>query len=101
MVLFVVIIIGEQASVQWCQIENWGYLFIYVCGRRYAICTLTLVYFCVSSVFCPIPNFTKQNPPVYRSLPVSSLKLNCFVGAVKTKQHTGVPFLFELVAAVS
>ncbi len=37
--------------------------------------TLTLAYFCVSSVFNPVPNFTKQNPLVYRSLPVLSLEI--------------------------
>ncbi len=31
---------------------------------RMSFCTLTLVYFCVRSVFDPVPNFTKQNPPV-------------------------------------
>ncbi len=32
-----------------------------MCGRTYVICTLTLTYFCVSSLFDPVPNFTKQN----------------------------------------
>ncbi len=49
------------------QIEN-----LYMCGHTNVICTLTLAYFCVSSVFDSVPNFTKQNPLVYRSLPVSS-----------------------------
>ncbi len=31
---------------------------------RMSFCTLTLAYFCVRSVFDPVPNFTKQNPPV-------------------------------------
>ncbi len=38
----------------------------------YVICTLTFAYFCASSVVDPIPNFPEQNPPLYRSLPVSS-----------------------------
>ncbi len=46
-------------------IENRGYLFVYICvDVRMSFCTLTLVYFCVRSVFDPVPNFTKQNPPV-------------------------------------
>ncbi len=40
-------------------------LFIYMCvDVRMSFCTLTLAYFCVRSVFDPVPNFTKQNPPV-------------------------------------
>ena len=55
-----------------------GDICLYICGDvRMSLCTLTLTYFCVSSVFDPVPNFTKQNPPVSRSLPVSSQKLNC------------------------
>ncbi len=38
-------------------------LFIYL-DVRMSFCTLTLTYFCVRSVFDPVPNFTKQNPPV-------------------------------------
>ncbi len=38
-------------------------LFIYL-DVRMSFCTLTLAYFCVSSVFDPVPSFTKQNPPV-------------------------------------
>ncbi len=43
-------------------VSNWesGYMWTYVCH----FCTLTLAYFCVSSVFDPVPNFTKQNPSV-------------------------------------
>ncbi len=48
------------------------YVCVCVCGRTYVICTLTLSYFCVSSVFHPVPNFTKQNPLVYQSFPVLS-----------------------------
>ncbi len=55
-----------------------GDICLYICGDvRMSFCTLTLAYFCVSSVFDPVPNFTKQNPPVSRSLPVPSIKLNC------------------------
>ncbi len=39
------------------------YLFIYL-DVRMSFCTLTLAYFCVCSVFDPVPSFTKQNPPV-------------------------------------
>ncbi len=39
---------------------------------RMSFCTLTLTYFCVSLAFDPVPNFTKHNPLVYLSLPVSS-----------------------------
>ncbi len=37
---------------------------------RMSFCTLTLR-FCVSYVVDPVPNCTKQNPLVYRSVPVS------------------------------
>ncbi len=50
---------------------DWGYLFIYMWdmwGHTYVICTLILAYFCGS---LSVPNFTKQNPLVYQSLPVS------------------------------
>ncbi len=56
-----------------------------------SFCTLTLAYFCVNSVFDPVPKITKQNTLVYLSLPVSSKKLICFTslnsfaGAVKAK----------------
>ncbi len=43
-----------------------------MCGRTYVIYTLTLKYFCVSSVVDPIPKFTEQKPLDYRSLPISS-----------------------------
>ncbi len=64
------------------------------------------MYFCFSSVFDPVPNFTKQNPLVidhYRIILEIELftALNSFVGAVRTQKITGVPFLFELVAMVS
>ncbi len=55
-------------------------------------CTLTITYFCVSSVFDPVPNCTQQNPLVYRSLPIIILEielftaLNYFAGAVTTYQ---------------
>ncbi len=52
-------------------IENRGYLFIYMWdmwGHTYVICTLILAYFCGS---LSVPNFTKQNPLVHQSLPVS------------------------------
>ncbi len=47
-------------------IEIRGYGFVYICcvDVRMSFCTLTLAYFCVRSVFDPVPNFTKQNLPV-------------------------------------
>ncbi len=39
-------------------------LFIYMFGRMYVILYLDPPHFCVRSVFDPVPNFTKQNPPV-------------------------------------
>ncbi len=38
-------------------------LFIYM-WTYMSFCTMTLAYFCVRSVFDPVPNFTKQNPLV-------------------------------------
>ncbi len=46
-------------------IENRGCLFIGMYGRRtYVILYFDPPYFCVRSAFDPVPNFTKQNPPV-------------------------------------
>ena len=56
------------------QLKIWD-VCLFMFGRMYVI--LYFSYFGVSSVFDPIPNFTKRNPPVYRSLPISSKKLNC------------------------
>ncbi len=39
-------------------------LFIYMFGRMYVILYFDPPYFCVRSAFNPVPNFTKQNPPV-------------------------------------
>ncbi len=39
-------------------------LFTYMFGRMYVILYFDPPYFCVRSGFDPIPNFTKQNPPV-------------------------------------
>ncbi len=40
-------------------------LFIYIMfGRMYVILYFDPPYFCVRSAFDPVPNFTKQNPPV-------------------------------------
>ncbi len=39
-------------------------LFIYMFGRMYVILYFDPPYFCVRSAFDPVPNFTKQNPPV-------------------------------------
>ncbi len=33
-------------------------------GRTYVILYFDPPYFCVRSAFDPVPNFTKQNPPV-------------------------------------
>ncbi len=69
-----------------------------------SFCTLTLAYFCVCSLFDPVPNFTKQNSPGLVTITRINLEielfttLNCFAGAVKTM---GASFLFELVAVVS
>ncbi len=56
-------------------------------GRTYVICTLTLSYFYIGSKFNPVPNFTKQNPDAYRSLPII-LEIELFTAlnyfAVKT-----------------
>ncbi len=39
------------------QFENRGCLFVYICvDVHMSFCTLTLSYFCVRSVFDPIPN---------------------------------------------
>ncbi len=39
-------------------------LFICMFGRMYVILYFDPPYFCVRSAFDPVPNFTKQNPPV-------------------------------------
>ncbi len=39
-------------------------LFIIIYGRTYVILYFDPSYFCVRSAFDPVPNFTKQNPPV-------------------------------------
>ncbi len=39
-------------------------LFVYIYGRTYVILYFDPPYFCVRSTFDPVPNFTKQNPPV-------------------------------------
>ncbi len=39
-------------------------LFIYMFGRMYVILYFDPPYFCVRFAFDPVPNFTKQNPPV-------------------------------------
>ncbi len=45
-------------------------LFIYIClDIHMSFCTLTLSYFCVSWMFNPVPNFTKQNPMVIDHYP--------------------------------
>ncbi len=93
----VCIIIGERAErarhsgVTQLKIGNIC-LFIYMCvDVRMSFCTLTIAYFCVRSVFDPVPNFTKQNPPSLVIITRIALEielftaLNCFAGAVKTK----------------
>ncbi len=59
-------------------------------------CTLTLLYFCVSSVFDPVPNFAKQNPLVIDHYRFEFLRVQ-----LKLKNLKGVAFLFESVAVVS
>ncbi len=39
-------------------------LFVYIYGRTYVILYFDPPHFCVRSAFDPVPNFTKQNPPV-------------------------------------
>ncbi len=39
-------------------------LFVYIYGRTYVILYFDPPFFCVRSAFDPVPNFTKQNPPV-------------------------------------
>ncbi len=62
---------------------------------------LTLMHFCVSSVFDPIPKFTKQILLTHITLVELFTALNSFAGAVKTQKLTRVPFLFKVVAVVS
>ncbi len=45
--------------------------YLYKYGRVYVILYFDPPYFCVRSAFDPVPNFTKQNPPVKQPLPVS------------------------------
>ncbi len=72
-----------------------------------SFCTLTLTYFCVRSVFNPIPNFTKKKSSGLAIITRITLEselftnLNSFAGVVKTQKLMGAPFLFELVAVVS
>ncbi len=76
-------------------------------GRTYVILYFDPPYFCVSSAFDAVPNFTKQNPPGLATITRITLEielftaLNCFAGAVKTQNLMGAPFLFDLVAVVS
>ncbi len=61
--------IGEQSGVpdnaRGNTIENWGYLFVHACmDIMYAIFYFNLTYFCVSSMFDQVPNFTKLNTHV-------------------------------------
>ncbi len=58
-----------------------------------SFCTLTLTNLCVSSVFDPVPNFTKQNPLVIDHYPIILeielfTALNFFAGTVRTKKLT-------------
>ncbi len=60
--------IGERDTYRGNTIENRGCLFIYfyiiMFGRTYVFLYFDPPYFCVRSAFDPVPNFTKQNPPV-------------------------------------
>ena len=84
-----------------------GHICLNICGDiDMSFCTLTLSYFCVSSLLGSVPNFTNQNPLVYRSLPYHPrnwivYRFEFFWGAVKTQKLTQVPFLFELLVVVS
>ncbi len=55
---------SEQDTLRGNTIENRGCLFVYMFGRTYVICILTLSYFRVNSAFDPVPNIAKQYPPV-------------------------------------
>ncbi len=77
-------------------------LLVHMFGRTYVICTLTLTYYCVRSMFDPVPTESSG----YRSIPIileielfTTMKF--FAGAVRTQKITGVPYLFELVVVVS
>ncbi len=56
---------SERDTYRGNTIENRGCLFIYIYVWTY-VCHLYFdpPYFCVRSVFDPVPNFTKQNPLV-------------------------------------
>ncbi len=87
--MLAILLASERDTIQWCLIENRGYLFIYVCGRTQVILYFDPGIFCVSSVIDHVQNFTKQNLMVYRSLPIILeielfIALNSFAGAVKT-----------------
>ncbi len=97
---------SERDTYRGNTIENRECLFIYMYGRMYVILYFDPPYFCVCSAFDPVPNFTKQNPPVATITRITLeielfTSLNCFAGAVKTQKLMGAPFLFELVAVVS
>ncbi len=67
-----------------------------------SFCTLTLAYFCVRSVFDPVPKSSGLAIITRIALEIELFTaLNYFAGAVKTKKLMGAPFLFELVAVVS
>ncbi len=68
-----------------------------------SFCTSTLAYFCVRSVFDPVPSFTNGLTIITRiTLEIELFTaLNFFAGAVKTQKLMGAPFLFELVAVLS
>ncbi len=59
-----ILLASERDTYRGNTIENWGCLFIYIYGRMYVILYFDPPYFCVRSAFDPVPNFTKQNPPV-------------------------------------
>ncbi len=56
--------LSERDTYRGNTIENRGCLFIYMFGRLYVILYFDPPYFCVRSAFDPVPNFSKQNPPV-------------------------------------
>ena len=69
LVLVLLLLASERSKLDTLRgntIENRGYLFVYIMcvDVRMSFCTLNLAYFCASSVFNPVPNFTKRNPPV-------------------------------------
>ncbi len=74
---FVVLIIYWRASETLSGVTQLQIRDICLCGRTYVILYFNPLYFCVSMLFDPVPNFSKWSLLVYRSLPASPWQLNC------------------------